>query len=120
MRSKKPIRVTNARTDGVLADRCAQANSVLGRGVGLLNRSSLDAGEGLLIRPCSSVHCFFMRFPIDVIFLDGDGKVLKMYAPLKQWRASRWVRGAKQTLELPAGTIAATETCVGDTLLLEQ
>ncbi len=61
----------------------------------------------------------FMRFPIDVVFLDSEGKVLRVYAPLKQWRSSRIVRGAKQTLELPAGTVAASDTRVGDLLVIE-
>lgn len=113
------MRVTNQKNGNVVADSCRLATSMVARGVGLLNRSSLPQGEGLLIRPCSSVHCFFMRFPIDVLFLDAEGRILKLYAPLKQWRSSSWVRGAKQTLELPAGTIAKTGTSVGDVLLLE-
>ncbi len=108
--------VVNTRNAALLSDRCKLATSIPARTMGLLNRSSLETGEGLLIRPCSSVHCFFMRFPIDVLFLDKENRVLKMYAPLKQWRASCIVRGAKQTLELPAGTIGRTGTEVGDVL----
>jgi uncharacterized membrane protein (UPF0127 family) len=85
-----------------------------------MGRSSLPPGEALLIRPCSSVHSFFMRFPIDVVFLDREGVVLKVYAPLRPWRASTWVRGARQALEMPAGTLARTGTSVGDTLALEE
>ncbi len=88
----------------------------MARGVGLLDRSGLDAGEGLLLKPCSSVHCFFMRFAIDVAFLDAEGKVLKVYDSMKPWRASTIVRGAKQTLELPAGVLSASDTVVGDVL----
>ncbi len=110
------VEVVNTRSAAMLSDRCKLATSIPARSVGLLNRSSLEEGEGLLIRPCSSVHCFFMRFPIDVLFLDKEGRVLKMYTPLKQWRATSIVRGAKQTLELPAGTVARTGTQVGDVL----
>lgn len=113
------MKVTNARTGDTVADRCRLADNLLTRGIGLLNRSSLDRGEGLLIRPCSSVHCFFMRFPIDVAFLDAGGRVLKTYAPLKPWRASTIVRGARQTLELPAGALEEAGTTVGDRLVLE-
>ncbi len=114
------MRVTNARTGAVLCDRCKLANKFWSRGIGLLNRSSLERGEGLLLKPESSVHCFFMRFPIDVLFLDGEGRVLKMYAPLRPWRTSTIVRGAKQALEVPEGTIASSDTRVGDVLSLEE
>ncbi len=114
------LRVLNPRTGATLAHSCREATSLVRRTVGLLDRASLDEGEGLLIRPCSSVHCFLMRFPIDVIFLNEDGRVLKLYSPLRPWRASSIVRGAKQTLELPAGTVARTGTQVGDVLRLER
>ncbi|MDQ3855874.1 MAG: DUF192 domain-containing protein [Chloroflexota bacterium] len=113
------MRITNSRTGEVLADRCKLARSPVARAVGLLNRSALERGEGLLLRPCSSVHCFFMRFPIDVAFLDGKGQVLKVYEPMKPWRASTIVRRAKQTLELPAGVLRQTGTRVGDVLVIE-
>ncbi len=113
------MRITNTRNNRLLADRCRLAASAVTRLVGLLNKSSLDAGEGLLIRPCSSVHTMFMRFPIDVVFLDPEGKVLRVYTPLKPWRSSRIVRGAKQTLELPAGAVAASDTRVGDRLVID-
>jgi uncharacterized membrane protein (UPF0127 family) len=113
------MRVTNSRNGNVLAEDCMVASSVVARAVGLLGRSSLPAGEGLLIRPCSGVHAFFMRFPIDVLLLDAGGRVLKAYAPLRPWRATALVRGAKQALELPAGTIARSDTQVNDSLLIE-
>ena len=110
------LTVENERTGVVLADRCRLAASPISRLVGLLNRSSLPIGEGLLIRPCSSVHNFFMRFPIDVAFLDGEGRVLKTYEPLRVWRATTIVRGAKQALELPADALATSGTRIGDVL----
>lgn len=113
------VRVSNARSGRVLAERCGAATSPLARFLGLMGRASLPAGEGLLISPCSSVHCFFMRFPIDVAFLDGEGRVVKLYAPLRPWRTSSpIIWRAKRALELPAGTIATSDTRVGDVLLL--
>ena len=72
---------------------------------GLLGRKSLDAGEGLLIRPASSIHMFFMRFPIDAVFLDGDLAVRKVHAELKPWRVA-FARGAKSVVELASGEAA--------------
>lgn len=114
------LKITNVRNCRVLANKCRLADTMLSRAVGLLNRSSLERGEGLLIRPCNSVHCFFMRFPIDVLFMDAECRVLKMYTPMKPWRMSTIVRGSKQVIELPSGVVADTGTKVGDILLLEQ
>lgn len=81
---------------------------------GLLGRSSLAAGEGMLFRPASSIHMFFMRFAIDAVFCDDDLVVLQVVPSLKPWRiASR--RGAKVVVELAAG--AASGLAVGDRLL---
>jgi uncharacterized membrane protein (UPF0127 family) len=78
------------------------ADSFWSRGRGLLGRSALAPQQGLLIRPCSSVHTFFMRFAIDVVYLDREWRVTKVAADLKPWRLS-WGRGANMVLELPAG-----------------
>src|SRR5215204_6485772 len=69
---------------------------------GLLGRRSLESGEGLLLRPAGSVHTAFMRFAIDVVFLDRDMNVLHVAPRLSPWRAAM-ARGAKAVLELPAG-----------------
>ena len=69
---------------------------------GLLGRSGLESGEGLLLRPASSVHTFFMRFAIDVVFLSRDGEVLKVAAGVPAWRTAS-CRGAKAVIELAAG-----------------
>jgi uncharacterized membrane protein (UPF0127 family) len=85
----------------VVCERCLVAASPLARMRGLLGRRSLAPGEGLLLRPASSVHTFFMRFPIDVVFVSAAGEVLKI-AGLPPWRTAA-ARGAKAVVELPAG-----------------
>jgi uncharacterized membrane protein (UPF0127 family) len=69
---------------------------------GLLGRADLPRGEGLLLRPAGSVHTAFMRFPIDVVFLDEDDCVLKVVHSVPPWRAVG-CRGAKAVVELPPG-----------------
>jgi uncharacterized protein len=69
---------------------------------GLLGRSGLERGEGLLLKPCGSVHTLFMRFPIDVVFLDRELSVLAVREAVPPWRTAR-ARRAKVTLELAAG-----------------
>lgn len=85
-----------------MCERCLLAETPLTRLKGLLGRSGLERGEGLLLRPASSIHTFFMRFPIDAVFLDRDLVVLSVSSHLKPWRTAG-KRGAKAVLELPAG-----------------
>jgi uncharacterized membrane protein (UPF0127 family) len=86
----------------VVCERCSVADGMFTRMRGLLGRSGLDEGEGLLLRPSPSIHTFFMRFPIDVVFIARDGEVVKVVPAVKPWRMSS-ARGAKAVLELPAG-----------------
>jgi|SRR5215212_3603484 len=86
----------------VVCERCAVADRAPARLRGLLGRSALSAGEGLLLRPASSIHTWFMCFAIDAVFLDGDLRVLAVRSRLRPWRiAGR--RGARAVLELAAG-----------------
>ena len=89
----------------VVCERCLVADSALRRMRGLLGRRGLASGEGLLLRPASSVHTFFMLFPIDVVFLDRHGVVLKVAEAVPPWRAVA-CRGAKAVVELAAGEAA--------------
>jgi uncharacterized protein len=101
----------NAVCVGELADR------PLARMRGLMGRSGLPAGEGLLLRPAPSIHTAFMRFPIDALFLDRSLRVLAVVERLRPWRtASR--RSARAVLELAAGEAARRGVCVGDRLEL--
>ena len=124
VRDDEPVEVLPAgrlsgtlrRPDGTVAcDRCVVADTAPARMRGLLGRDGLDAGEGLLIRPTNSVHMFFMRFAIDVVFLDRELRVLKIAQQLRPWRtAARW--RAHSALELPAGECARLGLEVGDRL----
>jgi uncharacterized membrane protein (UPF0127 family) len=92
-----------ASDDGtVVCERCLLAETPLARLRGLLGRSGLPSGEGLLLRPAASIHTAFMRFAIDVVFLNRANEVLKVVHELRPWRATS-CRGARTALELPAG-----------------
>lgn len=86
---------------------------MLPRMKGLLGKRELVAGEGLLIQPAPSIHTFFMRFPIDVVFLAKNGKVMKVAANVGAWRM-RWCRRAFAVLELAAGEAGRRGITVGD------
>ena len=78
-------------------------------------RESLPPGAGLVIDPCKSIHMFFMRFPIDVLYLDREDRVVRIQEGLKPWRVGPLhTKGARYVIELPEGTIGRTGTQVGD------
>jgi uncharacterized membrane protein (UPF0127 family) len=89
-------------TGEVVCPRCVVAETARSRLRGLLGRRGLPPGEGLLLRPAASIHTAFMRFPIDVVFLDRDFEVIAVVPELRPWRATAR-RGARSVLEVPAG-----------------
>ena len=107
--------VTNPARSTVLASRLEVADSGSKRNKGLLGRVGLAPGEGLWIVPCESVHTFFMQFPIDLVYLDRKNRIKKVRNAVGAWRLSACL-SAHSVLELPAGTIRATQTQRGDLL----
>ena len=113
------MRITNETKGTELANNVRVARGVWSRTVGLLGKSSLNPGEGLVIEPCTSVHTAFMRFAIDVLYVDRARKVVKGVANLKPFRVSGVMSGRCSVVELPSGTIAASSTAAGDQLAFE-
>lgn len=113
----RTVRVVNARTGEPVADRVTVADSFWSRFRGLMLRRPLEPGEGLLIEPCSSIHMLFMRFAIDAVFIDGDGRVVRVARRVRPWTGLAAARGARAVIELPAG--AAADLAEGDILRLE-
>ncbi len=115
------MRVVRLITDDgrVVCERCLLAESAFSRMRGLLGRSGLESGEGILLRPAGSIHTAFMRFSIDAVFLDRDLAVLKVAADLAPWRAAR-CSGGRAVVELPAGESARRGLRAGDRLVLAE
>jgi uncharacterized protein len=103
----------NATKKSVVSDRCHFADSVFKRMVGLLNRKTLAQGEGLLLDRCYGIHTFGMRFPIDVLFLDKELRVIRAVSRLPPFRTCV-VKHAVYVLELPVGVIRSSRTEPGD------
>ena len=103
----------------VLAQAADVADTSAKRRTGLLRHERLEAGEGLWIVPCESVHTFFMKFPIDLVYLDKKRKVRKVRHAVPAWRMSACL-AAHSVLELPAGTARETGTVAGDEVAIEK
>lgn len=110
-----PLQVLNVTRGTVLATRLEAAHTGPTRRKGLLGREGLSPGEGLWIAPCESVHTFFMRFPIDLVYLDRKNRIRKVRSAVGPWRMSVCL-AAHGVLELPAGTIRETRTERWDTV----
>jgi uncharacterized membrane protein (UPF0127 family) len=118
LRNARIYRITDNRT---IAEPCEVADSVVSRFKGLMGRRGLPSGHGLLLEPCNSIHTFFMRFPIDVVYLGrgakpGEYSVMAVRNGVKPWRMDFPIFGAKAVLELPTG--GAANLSEGDTLCL--
>lgn len=102
----RSYRLVHPRSGRVLAERLSRPRTAAGRALGLMFRRSLAPGEGLWLRPCNGIHMFFVRFPIDAVFLDRSERVVRAYPGLRPWRVVPFVRRAHSVVEVPAGTIA--------------
>lgn len=110
------MQVINKSKNTMLGDKISLADDFFSRLFGLIPKRKLAAGEGLIIKPCSSIHMFFMKFPIDVLFVDDNNEIVYLLENFRPWMVSKIVRGSRYVIELPAGTIKRTNTQVGDAI----
>jgi len=108
--------ISNLTRQTQIADKAVLAQTMFSRMRGLLAKDTFCAGEALILQPADSLHTFFMRFPIDVIFLDGKDKVLKISENFSPFRFCLAPRGAARVIELPVNTIRNSSTKIGDIL----
>ncbi len=120
MSLKPRLRIVNTTRDAVIADHVEVASSFWARGKGLIGRRELPDGFGLVIKPCGSIHMFFMSIPLDVAHADRNGRVVKILHEIKPWRAGPIVPRGKWVVELPAGAARATGLQVGDVIELRE
>ncbi|MGD0001378.1 MAG: DUF192 domain-containing protein [Bryobacteraceae bacterium] len=112
------FRIVNARSGAVLAGAVTLAHDSQSRRKGWLGIDAAPPGEAIWLEPCEAVHCFFMRFTIDVLFLDRRLRVVRCRPLLRPWRIAVCLR-ANSVIELSAGTIDASRTVAGDQIVLE-
>jgi len=109
------LKVTLARTGSTVVSKCFEAKTMRTRLVGLLGHDKLNADEALLLMPCNHVHTWFMRFPIDAVFLNRDDEIVGI-DELAPWKLSRLHWKSRKVLELPAGTAQKLSLRPGDRL----
>ena len=112
------LALMNARSGGMVATTTELAVTRSARRQGLLDRTALDPSSALVLAPCLMIHTAFMRFPIDVIFVDRAGRVVRIVRDLGPWRIAASF-GAYATVELAAGALVSRDVAVGDYLYLE-
>ena len=107
------LQVINVTRKTILATNAEAAKSGGARSKGLLGRDHLAPGEGMWIVPCEAVHTFFMRFAIDLVYLDRKNRIKKVASEVPPWRLSACL-SAHSVLELPSGTVHSSKSCPGD------
>jgi uncharacterized protein len=111
------LALVNQRTEEALAERVEVAVTRRDRRKGLLGRTDFEGSSALIIAPCFSIHTMFMRFDIDAVFVDDDGRAVKVVRNLVPWRIAANA-SAHAVVEFPAGTLRDADVTVGDRLYL--
>ncbi|MDD4493994.1 MAG: DUF192 domain-containing protein [Eubacteriales bacterium] len=108
------VKAIRANDNAVLSDNVELAHTFMKRLRGLTFRKALPEGGSMHIKPCNSVHCCFMKFAIDVVFLDHEGRVVEIINTMKPWSFSKIYPKAESVLELTAGTATKFGLSAGD------
>lgn len=109
----------NVNKDNQVLENLKLANGFLQKFKGLMGRKKLNKSEGLMLFSCSSIHTCFMRFPIDVVFLNMDYEVIALKKGVRPWRMVNFIKKAYITVEMSEGTIDYKNIEVGDLLIIK-
>ena len=112
------MKCTHVKTGTVLAETIESASTFGARLLGLMGRKSLAPQTALLLEPCPQIHTCFMRFTIDVVFLDATNHIVAVVENIKPWRMSRFYPSARRTLEFPGGVLQG-RVQAGDELIFD-
>jgi len=122
----RSVRLINLKDQRIISDKCLVAESFISRLRGWIGKTRADSGEGILFPNCTSIHMWFMRMPIDVVFLrvvnakEGERKVVtSVHGNVRAWKLLPLFDGkAHETLELPQGSVARIGIVPGDELCI--
>ncbi len=110
----KTVEIINESNAGVLLVKAEVADTFFRRLRGLLGQRELPAGRGLLLKPANSIHTFGMKFAIDVIFIDREGRILKIIEKMPPGKISPLVKGASSVIEAAGGELTKANPAIGD------
>lgn len=113
------MNVHNQTRQTQIANQARLADSFMSRLVGLLKTPSLEQGQGLVITSCQQIHMFFMKYALDVIFIDKNNHVVGLVEHIKPGHVSPFYWSASKAIEVPAGTIQLTQTALGDHITIQ-
>ena len=113
------MKIIDVNKSCILADKIFLADKFLSRLMGLLSFKSLEKNQAMILRPANSIHTFFMRFPIDLLFVDKNNRIVKTVSCMRPFRATSICLKSQFVIELPAGTIDAKNTSIGDCLQIQ-
>jgi uncharacterized membrane protein (UPF0127 family) len=114
------MKIINKTNNSVVAEEVIVASNFFKRMKGLLGKKELRPNQALVLKPCNSIHTFFMHFPIDVLFVDKNNRIIKAISCLKPFKLTPIYLNAAFAIELPFGTIQSFSIQIGDTLLLTE
>lgn len=114
------MKIYNSTQNNLITDDVKVAETFFTRSVGLLSKKSVSSNEALVIKPCCSIHTFFMKFPIDVLFIGKNGNIIELYENVKPWRILPIHLASKYVLELCAGQISAKNIKKGDIIHIDE
>jgi len=112
------MKIYNSTQNNLIADDVKVAENFFTRSVGLLFKKSFSEGEGLIIKPCCSIHTFFMRLEIDVLFVNKKNEIVAIYENVKPWRILPIHLNSSYVVELSAGQIFTKNIHKGDVILI--
>lgn len=114
------MKINNLTKNVAIASNVILADNFFSRLIGLLNKSSLDSNDGLILRPCNAIHTWFMKFPIDIVFIDKNNKIIFLIENMLPGRRSPIIRPAKEVIEFKAGRIKQSGSEIGDQLEIKE
>lgn len=114
------MNIYNSTQNNLISGDVKIAENFFTRSVGLLSRKSLSQDEGLIIRPCCSIHTFFMRFPIDVLFINKKNEIIALYENVKPYRILPIHPTSHYVVELCAGQISNKKIEKGDIIQINE
>ncbi len=108
------MKVYNSTQNNIISEQAKMADNFFLRSIGLILEKHFSEGKGLIIKPCCSIHTFFMKFNIDILFINKNNEIIALYENVKPWRILPIHATSSYVIELPSKTISDKNICKND------